>query len=133
MRKIQDISDELDHIMDTLKVDRMGRTNGEESLFEISFQKKDGGNTFVYFLNEDNCRRSFAFEMKKIDIEEEQELANDFNVRSIPLLMVIKEGVVVFSESGILPAAGLRDLITQGKNLDMSAVHKEIDQREDNK
>ncbi len=62
----------------------------------------------------------------KINTENEMELANDFNVRSIPLLMILKDNVVVFSESGTMPATALRDLIEQAIHLDMSQVKQDI-------
>ncbi len=65
-----------------------------------------------------------------VDIEQEQRLAQDFHVRSIPQLMVFKEKVVIFSESGVLPASALKDLIQQAKNLDMTEVHQQIEQQE---
>lgn len=62
----------------------------------------------------------------QVDIEQETELAEDFNVRSIPLLMVLNQGVVVFSESGVIPASGLSDLIRQAQQLDMTEVLESI-------
>ena len=66
----------------------------------------------------------------QVDIEHETELAEDFNVRSIPLLMVLKQGVVVFSESGVIPASGLSDLIRQAQQLDMTELLKDISKQE---
>lgn len=66
----------------------------------------------------------------KVDIESETELANDFNVRSIPLLMVLKQKVVIFLESGLLPAPAVHDLIAQAKQLDMTEVLKKIKEQE---
>lgn len=63
----------------------------------------------------------------KINTEEQPELAADFNVRSIPLIMVMKEQVVVFSESGTMPASSLKDLIEQAKALDMTEIKKKIE------
>lgn len=61
-----------------------------------------------------------------IDIEAEPELANDFNVRSVPLLLVLRESIIVYGESGALPASALDTLIQQAKALDMQTVRNHI-------
>ena len=65
----------------------------------------------------------------KVNTEEEQEVAGAFNIRSIPTLMVFREKVILYSEAGSLPAAALEQVITQAKDVDMSAVHREIAER----
>lgn len=62
----------------------------------------------------------------KVDTEAEQELAGAFGIRSIPTLMIFRENVVLFNQAGALPPAALADVISQVKELDMEAVHKEI-------
>ncbi len=62
----------------------------------------------------------------KVDTEAEQELAGAFGIRSIPTLMIFRENVVLFNQAGALPPAALSDIISQVKDLDMEAVHKEI-------
>ncbi len=49
----------------------------------------------------------------KIDTEAEQHLAGSAGIRSIPTLMVFREGVLVFSQPGALPGHVLDDLIAQ--------------------
>jgi thioredoxin len=66
----------------------------------------------------------------KVNTDDEQELAASFNIRSIPTLMLFREKVILFSQAGALPGATLEQLITKGKELDMTAVHKEIAERE---
>jgi thioredoxin 1 len=68
----------------------------------------------------------------KINTEEEQELAGYFQIRSIPTVMVIKEGVVIFSQAGLLPKEALKDIIEQAKKLDMDEVRKEIEKEQAN-
>ncbi|SES74452.1 thioredoxin [Thorsellia anophelis] len=63
----------------------------------------------------------------KINTEQEREIAAAFNVRGIPLLMVFRDNIMLYSESGALPAAALNDLLTQVKNLDMDAVRAEVE------
>lgn len=62
----------------------------------------------------------------KVDTEAEQELAGAFGIRSIPTLMIFRENVVLFNQAGALPPAALSDIISQVKDLDMEAIHKEI-------
>lgn len=58
--------------------------------------------------------------------EEEQELAAAFGIRSIPTLMVFRQGVLVFNQPGMLPAPVLEELIEKVKALDMDAVRAQI-------
>ena len=62
----------------------------------------------------------------KVDTEEATALASAFKIRSIPTLMVIKDGTVVFAQAGALPAAALDDLIRQARALDMEEVLRKI-------
>jgi len=62
----------------------------------------------------------------KVNTEDEQELGAQFNIRSIPTLMIIRENIVVFSQAGALPKAALQDLITQVKALDMDEIRAEV-------
>src|SRR6185503_14662793 len=51
----------------------------------------------------------------KVNTDEEQEIAQAFNIRSIPTLMVFRENVVLYQEAGALPAATLEQVVTQAK------------------
>ena len=62
----------------------------------------------------------------KVDMEAQQQLAAAFDIRSIPTLMAVRDGVVVFSQPGALPAAALEDLIGQVQALDMDKVREQI-------
>ena len=62
----------------------------------------------------------------KVDTEDQQELAQSFNIRSIPTLMVFRENVLLYSQPGSLPKEMFADLIGQVKALDMEAVHRQI-------
>lgn len=66
----------------------------------------------------------------KIDTDAQQELGAAFNIRSIPTLMVIRDGVMVFSQPGVLPEKALEDLIAQVRDLDMDEVRSEIAEHE---
>ncbi|MBH0053111.1 MULTISPECIES: thioredoxin [unclassified Salinibacterium] len=62
----------------------------------------------------------------KVDTEDQQELAGAAGITSIPTLMVFREGVLVFSQPGALPAPALEQVIEGAKNLDMVEVHKQV-------
>jgi thioredoxin 1 len=62
----------------------------------------------------------------KVDTEAEQALASAANVTSIPTLMAFREGVLVFSQPGALPAPALDQVITAVKGLDMKEVHASV-------
>ena len=62
----------------------------------------------------------------KIDTEAEPQLAQAFNVRSIPTTIAFKEGIGVFVQPGALPEDALRDLVTKLGTLDMDEVRAEI-------
>jgi thioredoxin 1 len=58
----------------------------------------------------------------KVDTEAEVVLAGEFNIRSIPTIMAIRDGIIVFSQAGALPEQALESLITQVQALDMDEV-----------
>ena len=62
----------------------------------------------------------------KIDTEAEPQLAQAFNIRSIPTTIAFKEGIGVFMQPGALPEDALRDLVTKLGTLDMDEVRAEI-------
>jgi thioredoxin reductase (NADPH) len=62
----------------------------------------------------------------KVNTEVEQDLAGALQIRSIPTIMAFRDGVLVFSQPGALPAAALEDLLTQIKELDMDDVRASI-------
>jgi thioredoxin 1 len=62
----------------------------------------------------------------KIDTEASTELAGAFDIRSIPTLMVLRDGVLLYSQPGAMPEAGLEDLVRQVRALDMDEVRAEI-------
>ena len=62
----------------------------------------------------------------KVDTEAQVELAQAFQIRSIPTLMAVRDGVVLYSQAGALPAASLEDLIGQLRAVDMEEVKSQI-------
>ncbi|MBI5547639.1 MAG: thioredoxin [Deltaproteobacteria bacterium] len=63
----------------------------------------------------------------KVNTEDQQALAAEFEIQSIPTLMIFRERVLLFSQPGMLPQPALEDLIKQVKALDMNEVRKEIE------
>jgi thioredoxin 1 len=55
----------------------------------------------------------------KVDTEGEQSLAATARITSIPTLMAFREGILVFSQPGALPAASLEQVIAGIRALDM--------------
>jgi thioredoxin 1 len=65
----------------------------------------------------------------KVNTEEEQELAGALGIRSIPTLMIFRDGVLVFNQPGMLPAAALDQLVGKVRTLDMGAVRRKIEEQ----
>ncbi|WP_341251609.1 thioredoxin [Euzebya pacifica] len=66
----------------------------------------------------------------KVDTEAEQALAGAAGIQSIPTLMVFREGVMVFRQSGALPQQAMDQLISQVRELDMEDVHRQVAEAE---
>lgn len=66
----------------------------------------------------------------KIDTEAQQNLAGSFGIRSIPTLMVFRDGILLFGQPGALPPAALEEIIGKVRALDMDKVRAEIAEHE---
>jgi thioredoxin 1 len=62
----------------------------------------------------------------KIDTEDQPELSAAAGIRSIPTLMAFRDGVLVFSQPGALPAAALEQVIQAVRDLDMDEVRGQV-------
>lgn len=62
----------------------------------------------------------------KVDTEAEQYLAEQFGIRSIPTVMVVRDGVIVYEQPGAMPEPMLESLIKQVRELDMDEVRKQV-------
>jgi thioredoxin 1 len=62
----------------------------------------------------------------KIDTEDQQELAAAAQITSIPTLMAFRDGILVFSQPGALPAPALEQVIKAVRGLDMDEVRAEV-------
>jgi thioredoxin 1 len=64
----------------------------------------------------------------KIDTEDQAELSAAARISSIPTLMAFRDGILVFSQPGALPAAALEQLIQAVRDLDMDQVRADLAQ-----
>lgn len=63
----------------------------------------------------------------KVNTDQEQQLAAAFQIRGIPTLMAFRDGILLFSQAGALPAASLAELLKQVKALDMEKIKAEVE------
>ena len=73
-------------------------------------------------VSQDNPDIVFA----KVDTEAEQGLAGAFQITSIPTLMAIRDGVVLYSQAGALPEAALVNLVQAVREVNMEDVRASI-------
>ena len=97
---------------DTVVVDYWAEWCGPCKMFGPIFEK----------VSEDFPGAVFA----KVDTEKEMEIASWFQIRSIPTLMIFREKVIVFSQSGALPEGALREIVGKAEALDMVEVHRQV-------
>lgn len=63
----------------------------------------------------------------KDDTEAEQALAGAAQITSIPTLMALRDGILVFRQPGALAAAGLEQVIEGVRALGMEEIRAKID------
>ena len=62
----------------------------------------------------------------KVDTEVESALAGAAGIMSIPTLMAFRDGILLYSQPGAMPASMLEELIAQVRAVDMDAVRAEL-------
>ncbi len=62
----------------------------------------------------------------KVDTEAHPELASALDIRSIPTLMVFRDGVLLLAQPGLLPASALDEIVEKARALDMADVRRQI-------
>ncbi|MCE3554992.1 thioredoxin [Pseudonocardia sp. RS11V-5] len=62
----------------------------------------------------------------KVDTEAQTQLAQAFGISSIPTLMAVRDGVVLYAQPGALPAPALEELIGKVREVDMDEVKAEV-------
>jgi thioredoxin 1 len=63
----------------------------------------------------------------KINTEVEQAVAQHFQIRSIPTLMIFRDQVIIYAEAGMLPESSLQEVIKRARTLDMDKVRADIE------
>ena len=63
----------------------------------------------------------------KVDTEAQPEVAGAFSISSIPTLMIVRDGIVLYSQPGALPEAALEQLIAKAGELDMDEVRASLE------
>ena len=58
----------------------------------------------------------------KVDTEDQQQLAGEYGISSIPTLVIYRDGIPIFGQPGALPSQALESIIEQVKGLDMDDV-----------
>lgn len=64
----------------------------------------------------------------KIDTEAQPQLSANAQITSIPTLMIFRDGFLVYSRPGALPAPALEQLIEGAQGLDMATVRAAAEQ-----
>ena len=59
-----------------------------------------------------------------VDTETQRELAAAFRVRSIPTLVIMRDGLMLYAKSGALPQQALEELVARARALDMDQVRR---------
>jgi thioredoxin 1 len=64
----------------------------------------------------------------KIDTQAQSGLAAAFEVKAIPTLAVLRDGVLLLSEAGAVPGAALDELIEKVRSIDMAEARRNIEE-----
>ena len=60
----------------------------------------------------------------KVNSETEHILSVDFQIKSIPTLVILKEGTIIYSESGVIPEYALNNIVETARKIDVSTMIK---------
>ena len=62
----------------------------------------------------------------KINTEQQRELGAEFQVRSIPMITIFREKIMLYHQPGALPPEELENILGKVKELDMDDVRRQI-------
>ena len=62
-----------------------------------------------------------------INTEVEHLLGEDFQIKSIPTLVILKEGTIIFSESGVIPEYAMTNIISEARKIDLKNLEDNKD------
>lgn len=71
-----------------------------------------------------------TIQFTQVNVESEPVLAETFQIRSIPHLIVFKQGIIIYSESGSMPESALNELAKQALIVDMTEIRACLDQED---
>jgi thioredoxin len=74
----------------------------------------------------DAAQRHPDIRFAKVNTEQEAEIAGHFQIRSIPMLMIFRDNIIVFAQAGALSAGALDEVLAAARALDMEAVRREV-------
>jgi len=62
-------------------------------------------------------KKEFGDQLKivKINVDKNQQLSSRYNIRSIPTLMLFKNGEIKFSKAGVIPASEIKRIVLANK------------------
>jgi thioredoxin len=61
----------------------------------------------------------------KINVDEQNDLSNDFHIRSIPTLVILKQKTIIYQESGNIPEYILTEIVEKAKSDDVSSLEED--------
>ena len=64
--------------------------------------------------SEDNADFTFA----SVDIEEQEKLAEEFEISSVPTVMILRKGIIIYVGTGAHTYEVLQDLLEQARHID---------------
>ena len=60
-----------------------------------------------------------------VNTEIEHLLGQDFQIKSIPTLVILKQGTIIYSESGVIPEYALNNIVIKAREIDVSTLEEE--------
>jgi thioredoxin 1 len=80
---------------------------------------------------EEASRRHPDVVFGKVDTEAQPGLAEAFEIRSIPTLMALRDGVLLAVQPGVVPGPAIDELLSLVRQLDMDRIRRDLAERHD--